>query len=250
MKNKQASFPATPANNYYFYLKKPAVSTIWSEHLVSLQLWATTWSQSFDFQSKTSSKLSLELKSPIIDKVEVHGQETCLVKWQSSPNTLQCPTAPRQLRVLAHNLVIVGMLGPLLEGAPARTHGETDPFLPHQTSQSENPAQAHPTAAQLLLPGQGREGKLLAKRKARDGGTRAFNSCLISCRLVCSLHVNVFRTTILLLLVKIKKTKIDLHLLIWWQVNSFINFVEQGYIYSKTAARTLTMIRKEKTTIH
>lgn len=120
MKNKQASFPATPANNYYFYLKKPAVSTIRSEHLVSLQLWATTWSESLDFQSKTSSKLSLELKSPIIDKVEVHGQETCLVKWQSSPNTLQCPTAPRQLRALAHNLVIAGTLGPLLEGAPSK----------------------------------------------------------------------------------------------------------------------------------
>lgn len=38
MQNKQASFPVTPANNYYFYLKKTTSLTVRSERLVSLQL--------------------------------------------------------------------------------------------------------------------------------------------------------------------------------------------------------------------
>lgn len=130
MQNKQASFPVTPAHNYYFYLKKTTILTVRSEHTVSFQLWAKTWSQRLAFWSRTSSKLSLELKSIITDKVEVHRQETCLVKWQSLPDTLPCPTVPRQLWAIAHGSVIAGTLGPMLEGAPPRTCGEIDPLLP------------------------------------------------------------------------------------------------------------------------
>lgn len=236
MQNKQASFPATPANNYYFYLKKTTVSTIRSEHLVSLQLQATTWSQSLDFRYKTPSKLSLELKSSIIDKVEVHRHETCLVKWQLSPDTLRCPTAPRQLQALPTAQSLLACLDPRWRG-PTKDpwRDRSSPPSPEQPYQKycSGSVRSHANATARPRGGQG-------------WWNRGFEQLPHFPQV--SLHINIFRTTLLLLLVKIKKTKIDLNLLIIWWVNSLINFGEQGYIYSRTADRTLTMIRKQKTT--